>query len=143
MFLVLKRGKRRHGFKMVVEARRAHADFVGDGFNGHRLGIMALDPLDCLRNPLGQTIMNRNLTQASALLAGQKAIQNLADGQRREHRNVVWRVQKLQQAHDGVEQRRVQRCQRQAARRCADRFHIVHVHEEKTDLARVKVQAEA
>ena len=84
MLLVLKRGMRRHGLELVVQTGRTHADLVGEDVNGQRLGVMALDPLNRPANPLRQAVMDGNLAQTSALLAGQQAVQNFAHCQRRE-----------------------------------------------------------
>ena len=103
--LVLDRAHARDGPKVRVQRRGTHASELSEVLHLQRLREVLPDPGDRPRHAAEPAVADGHLCEPAVLLALQQPVMQLAQDERREHRDVGWRVEQPHQSKQRVEQR--------------------------------------
>lgn len=88
--------QRTHGsdaLEVLVEGGVAHIYGLCKLFNDKGLIVLLSDHLDSLSNPVRMAADDGELMQVGALVALKNAIQNFADQERGQNRDILWRIE--------------------------------------------------
>ncbi len=128
----------------MVQARAAEVDTPGQFIDAQRLNVVAVEPFDGVVDPVRLAALQRDGLQMPALGTTQQAVKDLAQDQRCQHGNVLRAAEQPDQAHGGVEQRRVDAVDVHAAAvRLDARSEWLGFVEQAADQGRIDVQTDA